>query len=128
MDIDQVLFMMRPQTWFQASSDKSGFNLESDLVDDWLGYSSDGSCFQLDTESSPSNSVFFEFLDHHEADVGGLPPFPSPDNIQKTFLNSSSLVTCDFSPAVEGQFQRSLSLCSPVFLHERGVESWRDLL
>ena len=125
VDIDLVLFMMRPQTWFQSAQGKYGLNHEDN---DWLAYScEDISASATNDEASPSNSEFFEFFSQDESASEHIALSSEINSMTSSQFNLSDT---EILPTITDMhvFRISQSLCSPLFLQERGVESWRDLL
>ncbi len=127
-DIDQVLFLMRPQAWFaQEKMDAQGENVT--CIDDWLEYSSEHpESSEIDDDCYSSNSVFMN-LDKSASNFEDGAFYSSKSSVENLGTQKSKTIyleSADFMTAEN--FRHSLSLSSPIFVHERGGESWRDLL
>jgi hypothetical protein len=122
-DIDPVLYLVRPQAWFPGKVDIQGENIA--CIDDWLAYSTEHpESFEIDDEFSSSNSAFLNF--GQNASECEEFASDSAEDLKPQESGTIQFESADYMTA--GHFRYSLSLSSPIFLHERGVESWRDLL
>jgi hypothetical protein len=129
-DIDQVLFLTRPQVWFPTLQEKIDTAAENiTCIDDWLAFSSEHpEIFEIDDECSSSNSAFMNF-GQNASEYEDFSSDSSDSSAEDLKMHNSETIQFEADDHMTtDHFRHSLSLSSPIFIHERGVESWRDLL